>query len=280
MSLEVMLVVLFSALLHVGWNVLVRTAGDKFFSTVAVVLGAGLLALPVLAVLPWPAPDSQPYVLASGVLHLVYFSLVALSYRHAELSLAYPLMRGVAPALAAVGALIWLDETTSQVGWLGVALISAGALSLTMAAWRSSPMHAGALAFALTNAGVIASYTVVDGHGARLSGHALSYTGWTFVLTALLLLVTARLLRGPQLWGALRPLWRTAVLGGAGTLGAYSMVLWAMGHAPIATVAALRETSIVFAALIGAVFLHERIGRARLTAIAMVCAGAICIKLS
>ncbi|MFZ9233652.1 MAG: EamA family transporter [Hylemonella sp.] len=280
MSLEVMLVVLFSALLHVGWNVLVRTSGDKVFSTLAVVLGAGLLALPLLAALPLPATDSQPYVLASGVLHLVYFSLVALSYRHAELSVAYPIMRGAAPALAAIAALLFLGETTTTLGWLGVALISLGALSLAVAAWRISPMHAGGLVFALGNAGVIAAYTVVDGQGARLSGNALSYTGWTFVLTAILLLLTTRLMRGQQLWAALRPMWRTAVLGGAGTLGAYSMVLWAMGHAPIAAVAALRESSIVFAAIIGVVFLRERIGHARLAAIAMVCAGAVCIKLS
>lgn len=280
MSLEVMLVVLFSALLHVGWNVLVRTAGDKVFSTLAVVLGAGLLALPLLAVLPLPATESQPYVLASGLLHLVYFSLLALSYSQAELSLAYPIMRGAAPALAAIAALVWLGESTSSLGWLGVTLISAGALSLAVAAWRVSPMHASGLFFALGNAAVIAGYTVVDGQGARLSGNALSYTGWTFVLTALLLLLSTRMLRGQALWGAIRPLWRTAVLGGAGTLGAYSMVLWAMGHAPIAAVAALRESSIVFAAIIGVVFLHERIGRARLLAIAMVCLGAVCIKLS
>ncbi|MFZ9544472.1 MAG: EamA family transporter, partial [Hylemonella sp.] len=255
-------------------------SGDKVFSTLAVVLGAGLLALPLLAVLPLPATDSQPYVLASGVLHLVYFSLVALSYRHAELSVAYPIMRGAAPALAAIAALLFLGETTTTLGWLGVALISLGALSLAVAAWRISPMHAGGLVFALGNAGVIAAYTVVDGQGARLSGNALSYTGWTFVLTAILLLLTTRLMRGQQLWGALRPMWRTAVLGGAGTLGAYSMVLWAMGHAPIAAVAALRESSIVFAAIIGVVFLRERLGHARLAAIAMVCAGAVCIKLS
>lgn len=279
MSLEVMLVVLLSALLHAGWNALVRSAADKFASTLAVVLGAGGLAAPLLAVLPLPAAASWPYVLASGLIHVVYFTLVAWSYRHAELSLAYPLMRGTAPALAAVAALLWLGESPTPGGWLGVALIGAGGLSLASAGWRASPAHAGAVRFALANAGVIALYTVIDGQGARLSGHAVGYTGWVFLLTAVLLLAGALLLRGRQVFADIRPLWRTAALGGGGTLAAYALVLWAMGHAPIATVAALRETSIVFAALIGALFLREHISRARWLAIALACAGAASIKL-
>ena len=279
MSLDVLLVVLFSALLHAGWNALVRSAADKFASTLAVVLGAGALALPLLLVLRLPAAASWPYVLASGLIHVVYFTLVAWSYRQAELSLAYPLMRGTAPVLAAVGALLWLGESPTPGGWLGVALICTGVLSLAGAAWRASPAHAGALGFALANAVVIAGYTVIDGRGARLSGHAFAYTGWAFALTAVLLLACARLLRGRQVFADIRPLWRTAALGGSGTLAAYALVLWAMGHAPIATVAALRETSIVFAALIGALLLRERISRARGAAIALVCAGAAAIKL-
>ena len=273
MSLDVLLVVLFSALLHAGWNALVRAAADKFASTLAVVLGAGALALPL------PAAASWPYVLASGLIHVVYFTLVAWSYRHAELSLAYPLMRGTAPALAAVGALLWLGESPTPGGWLGVALICAGVLSLAGAAWRASPAHAGALGFALANAVVIAGYTVIDGRGARLSGHALAYTGCVFLLTALFLLLAALAQRGRAVFTSLRPLARTAALGGGGTLAAYALVLWAMGHAPIASVAALRESSIVFAALIGVLFLRERISRARVMAIALVCAGAACIKL-
>jgi len=275
-----MLVVLFSALLHVSWNVLVRNSTDKFSSTLAVVLGAGLLAVPLLVWLPLPSVPSYPYILASGLIHVVYFSLVAASYRGAELSLAYPLMRGAAPALAALTALLWLGESPATMGWLGITFICGGVLSLAWGAWKTSPTHAGAVVLALVNAGIVASYTVIDGHGARLSDHAPAYTGWTFVLTALLMAAAQGVKRGPSALAAVGPIWRTALVGGACTLLAYGMVLWAMTHAPIAVVAALRESSIVFAALIGVVFLKERISRLRWLAIGLVCAGAVCIKIS
>ncbi|NBX43232.1 MAG: EamA family transporter, partial [Rhodobacteraceae bacterium] len=251
MSGFVFFCILGAALMHALWNILLKSASDKNLETAVANFATAILALPLLVIYGLPDPQTFPYIALSIALHLIYFYLVASAYRFGDLNLAYPIMRGAAPALAAIAALLFLGETTTTLGWLGVALISLGALSLAVAAWRISPMHAGGLVFALGNAGVIAAYTVVDGQGARLSGNALSYTGWTFVLTAILLLLTTRLMRGQQLWGALRPMWRTAVLGGAGTLGAYSMVLWAMGHAPIAAVAALRESSIVFAAIIG-----------------------------
>lgn len=279
MPLDVMLVVLLSALLHAGWNALVRASADKFASTLAVVLGAGALALPLLPWLPPPAAPSWPYLLASALIHVVYFSLVAGSYRQADLSLAYPVMRGTAPLLAALAAALLLHESPGAVGWLGIALICGGVLTLAGQARRGG-RHGAALRLALANAGVIASYTLVDGQGVRLAGHAFSYTGWVFLLTAVLLLAVALARRGRAVLAPTRAAGRAAVLGGAGTLLAYALVLWAMGQASIASVAALRETSIVFAALIGALFLHERIGRVRLLAIALVCAGAVAIKLA
>lgn len=284
MTFEVMLVVLLSALLHAGWNALVRSSADKFASTLAVVLGAGLLAVPLLIALPLPAAPSWPYAVASGLIHVVYFTLVAWSYRHADLSFAYPVMRGSAPVLTALAAALLLQESPSAAGWTGIALICGGVLAMAWQAWQGdhghghAPLHS--LRVALANAGVIALYTVVDGQGARLSGHAVSYTGWVFVLTALGMLAAARLRAGHSLAAQLGGNWRTAALGGGGTLTAYALVLWAMGHAPIASVAALRESAIVFAALIGVLFLRERIGRARLLSIALVCAGAVAIKLA
>jgi len=280
MSFDVMLVVLFSALLHAGWNALVRSADDKFLSTLHIVCGAGALAAVLLPGLPLPAPASWTYVLASGLIHVVYFTLVAHAYRGADLSFAYPLMRGSAPALSALAAAVLLDESPAAGGWLGIALICVGVLTLAGSAWRGSLHHPLALASALGNAGVIALYTLVDGQGARLSGHAFSYTAWVFLLTAVLLLGLATVLRGRALLLATPHAWRHGLLGGAGTLGAYSLALWAMAQAPIATVAALRETSIVFAALIGVLFLGERPGRQRWLAVGLVCLGAAAIKLA
>jgi drug/metabolite transporter (DMT)-like permease len=280
MTLDVMLVVLLSALLHAGWNALVRAAADKFLSTLVVVLGAGLLALPLLPWLALPAPASWPYLLASALIHVVYFTLVAWSYRHADLSLAYPVMRGTAPVLTALAAALLLGEMPAAGGWAGIALICLGVLALAGAAWRVAPRPGAALLPALANAVVIAAYTLIDGQGARLSGQAAGYTGWLFLLTAVLLLGLAWGWRGRRVLQQARARWRPGLLGGAGTLTAYGLVLWAMAQAPIALVAALRETSIVFAALIGALLLHERLHRSRLIALALICAGAVAIKLS
>lgn len=278
MPLDVMLVVLLSALLHAGWNALVRSATDKFRSTLLVVSGAGAASLLLLPGLPFPAAPSWPYLVASGLIHVVYFTLVALSYRSAALSFAYPVMRGAAPAMAALAALLLLHESPSAGGWVGVALICGGVLLLARAAWDS--VRPAAVGFALGNACVIAAYTLLDGQGARLSGHALSYTAWVFLITAVLMLGMALAWRGVTVLQPGPDAWRTALFGGVGTLAAYSMVLWAMTRAPIASVAALRETSIVFAALLGMLFLKEPLSRLRLASILMVCAGAVAIKLA
>lgn len=280
MSTEVMAIVLFSALLHAGWNALVRASSDKFLASLHVVCGAGVLGLITLPALPLPAPESWPWLLASGLIHVVYFTLVARAYQGADLGFAYPLMRGTAPALTALAAVGWLGETPSAGGWAGITLICTGVLLLAGRAWRSGAHHPAATLAALANAGVIALYTLVDGIGVRLSGHAFSYTAWVFLLTAMFMLATACAWRGAQTWRTLAGGWRAVLLGGVGTLGAYGLALWAMTQAPIALVAALRETSIVFGALISVLFLHEGLSRLRLASVLLVCAGAVALKLA
>lgn len=280
MTFEVMAVVLFSALLHAGWNALVRASDDKFLSTLHVVGGAGTLAALLLPALPLPALASWPWLLASALVHVLYFVLVARAYSGADLSFAYPLMRGTAPVLTAACAAALMGEMLAPGGWLGVALISTGVLALAWQAWRHSAAHQpAAVAAALVNAAVIALYTLVDGQGVRLSGHALAYTGWVFLLTALGLLAWGLLRRGRAVLRPTPGRWRAALLGGGGTLAAYSLTLWAMAQAPIALVAALRETSIVFGALLGWLFLKEHIARGRYLAIGLICAGAVGIRL-
>ena len=217
MSFEVMAVVLFSALLHAGWNALVRASRDKFLASLHVVCGAAAIALVLLPGLPLPAAASWPWLAASALIHVVYFTLVARAYQGAELGFAYPLMRGTAPALTALAAALLLSERPTPPGWLGIALICSGVLALAGRGWRGGASHPGAVLAALANAGVIALYTLVDGQGVRLSGHALSYTGGVFLLTAVLLLATAVALRGravlrpppgaPRSWAA-RARWR------------------------------------------------------------------------
>ena len=272
-----MAIVLFAAALHAGWNALVRASSHKFQNTVLIVLGAAVWTAFLLPLAPIPAVESWPYLAASALIHVAYFSLVAFSYRGGELSFVYPLMRGSAPALSAVAAALWLKESPSLGGWAGVLLIAGGVLVLAGDSWHSGTFRVAPAMFALANAGVIVVYTLVDGQGARLSGHAFSYTGWMFLLTALLLLAIAALGHGREALQWFRWGWRRGLLGGACTLASYGLALWAMTRAPIALVAALRETSVVFAAIIAASFLKEPITRLRYASIITVGAGAVAI---
>lgn len=273
-----MAVVLLGAALHAVWNALVRASAQKFQHATLIVFGAGVWTALLLPFAPLPAPASWPYLAASAVIHVAYFSLVALAYRGADLSLAYPLMRGSAPVLSALGAALLLGESPTAGGWMGVLLIACGVIALAGDAWRARTIRAAPVLYALSNAGVIVVYTLVDGHGVRLSGHAFSYTGWLFLLTALLFL----LLRGARDAGAVRQQvlngWRTGMLGGACTLASYGLALWAMTRAPIALVAALRETSVIFGVIIAALWLKEPVTRLRALSIALVCAGAAAIR--
>jgi drug/metabolite transporter (DMT)-like permease len=279
LPLSVMAIVLFAAALHAGWNALVRASAQKFQNTVSIVLGAAVWTACLLPLAPLPAVASWPYLAASVLIHVAYFALVAFAYRGGELSFAYPLMRGSAPALSAVAAALVLQESPSPGGWAGVLLISGGVLVLAGDSWRSGTFRAAPALFALANAGVIMVYTLVDGRGARLSGNAFSYTGWMFLLTAPLLLAIAVLGQGREALQGFRLGWRRGLLGGACTLASYGLALWAMTRAPIALVAALRETSVVFAAILAAAFLKEPITRLRYVSIITVCAGAVVIKI-
>lgn len=286
MTLQVMLVVLGSALLHALWNALVRSAADKFSSTVWIVCGAAVWALPLLGTVPMPELASWPYLIASVLIHGVYFTLVALAYRGSELGVAYPLMRGSAPALTALLGVLVLGERLSLGAGLGVALVCAGVLGMGVAAWRAQASRPTfTVLVALLNAVVIATYTLVDGAGVRLAGNALSYTLYLFIGTAVLMvLMSFARHRWAFVHAVNRPVITTrdglklAAWGGAGTLGAYGLVLWAFAQAPVALVAALRETSIVFALVIGAVSLKERLTPPKLIAVVLITAGAVCLK--
>jgi drug/metabolite transporter (DMT)-like permease len=278
LSLEIMAIVLFAAALHAAWNALVRGASHKYHDTVLIVIGAAAWTAALLPLAPIPAVESWPYLAASVLIHVAYFSLVAFTYQNGELSFAYPIMRGSAPALTVVAVALLLHESPSLGGWIGVLLISCGVLVLAGDAWRAGTFRSASAMLALANAGVIVVYTVIDGQGARLSGHAFSYTGWMFLLTAPLLLAIPAASQGREMLQRIQLGWRRGLIGGACTLASYGLALWAMTRAPIALVAALRETSVVFAAIIAASFLKEPITRFRYASIFAVSAGAVAIK--
>ncbi len=280
MSTAPLLAVLFGALLHASWNALIKAGQDKFMDTVLVSGGSAALALLIVPFIPLPAPASWPYVAASVVVHIVYFSLLAAAYRVGDMSHAYPLMRGTGPLLVALLSGAVLGEHLTAPAWAGVLLICGSVLTMTLV--RRHDRDAGPLPtlLALLNAGVIAVYTFTDGTGVRLSGHPAAYTAWVFLLTAIPLLAWMAWRRPKDLAANLRRRWGVALGGGACTLGSYGLALWAMTQAPIATVSALRETAILFGLALGVLVLGERAAPARLLAGAGIACGAVVLRLA
>jgi drug/metabolite transporter (DMT)-like permease len=283
MSGTVVAVVLFAALLHASWNAIVKSGKDTFLSTVLVSAGAALISLAVLPFVAAPDPASWPYLAASAVAQLAYYSLLAAAYRAGDMSHAYPLMRGSAPLLVALASWPLIGERLSSMQMGAVACICAGIFGLYFASRQPATArvakNAGhATAFALGNACVIASYTLIDGIGVRLSGAPAAYTMWIFVLNGAGLLLWTALRRPADLLAYAGTQWRLAAFGGFGTLASYGLALWAMTQAPVAAIAALRETSILFAIAIAALFLRERISPRRYLAIALIAAGAVLMR--
>ncbi|WP_295522434.1 EamA family transporter [uncultured Pseudacidovorax sp.] len=280
----VALAVLFGAVLHASWNALIKSASDKSLDT-ALIHSLGLfIALPILAFTGLPAAASWPYLAASVVIHVGYYVALAGAYKHGDLALAYPVMRGSAPLMVALSSLAVMGERLSGLAWFGVAGICAGVLTLGLSPGHlhTSGHRGKALGFALANACIIALYTVVDGLGVRASGNAAAYVALLFVFDGLPFMLLVLWRRGPQgrraalayMRGRLGVAW----LGTAASLASYGIALWAMTRAPVAVVAALRETSVLFAALIGTLWLRERFGLQRALGTAVVVSGVMALR--
>ena len=273
-SLPVTLAVLGAALLHASWNVLVKSGADQELETINIAVGSGLVALIAAPFLPAPAPASWPWVAGSAVVHILYFIFLAGAYRWGELSYTYPVMRGGGPMIVALVGALALGEVLPLGKTLGILLICAGILGF------ASGRHDGrATAFALGNAVVIAAYTLIDGQGARLSAAPVSYTLWFFIANGVVIFAYGWLRRGRAVATYFRATWKRAIVGGSCAVAAYGIALWAMTRAPIAVVAVLRETSVIFAAVIASFVLHEKFTRRRLAATGAVMLGLVALKL-
>jgi drug/metabolite transporter (DMT)-like permease len=280
-SIEVSFAVLLAALLHASWNAMIKGGRDVLMDTAAIVAGAGLVAVPFLFVVPPPHPASWPYIFASIVTHLAYYFFMVSAYRSGDLSLVYPLMRGVAPLLTGLLAIVWMQEWPGPLGWTGMLLISLGVIALALRPARLGPAlhgHGRAVGFALANAVVIAVYTIIDGSGARLAGNAWSYIAWLFVLDALPFTLYMLVTRRGEFIGALAERRRRGLIGGGLSAAAYAISVWAMTKAPVALVASLRETSVLFATLIGARMLKEHLSPRRWAGVGAVVVGVIALK--
>ena len=277
MTLSVFCILLFAALLHASWNAIVKAGNDKLYSAIGVTGSAALIALLLLPFAPAPSAASVPFMVASTILQVIYTVLVAKTYQISDMSQTYPLMRGTAPLLVAIISVLFLGDHLSTLAWGGIAVICTAILAMALNS-RSSSQRGVVLA--LMNAVVIAGYTLIDGTGVRLSETALGYTLWSFFLNGSSLLCWAMIARRREASRYLVQHWKKGVLGGMGTMGSYGLALWAMTQAPLAVVAALRESSILFGALIAWLLLKERVAGLRLVAAGGIAAGAILLRLS
>ncbi len=271
--------VLLAALMHASWNALVKAKADSLVMMALVTGSSGLLALTALPLLPLPAAEAWPLLLLSVVLHTGYGLFLLSAYAHGDLGQVYPVARGAAPALVALFSVLVLGEQLSPGGLAGVAVISAAVISMAFRGGVSVRDDPRALLYALGTAGFIASYTITDALGARAAGSAHSYTMWLFALDGVPIAAIAIWRRGWPGIAIARLHWRSGLAGGALSLGAYWLVIWAMTLGPMAPVAALRETSVIFAAIISTVVLRERFGMWRFAAAGMVALGVLIMRI-
>jgi drug/metabolite transporter (DMT)-like permease len=279
MSSYVLGVVLLGALLHASWNAMVKSRTDTFLVTVMVAGGAGLLSALGLLLLPSPAAASWPYIAASTVVQLAYYLLLVAAYRNGEMNHVYPLMRGSAPLLVALAAGPLIGERLGAVQWLAVGCICGGIMALFFTARAKHPGAHRTTIFALLTACMIAAYTLIDGAGVRKSGAPVAYTMWSVLLTAVGLIAWAGARRPGELAAYARMNIGVVLVGGAANLGSYVAALWAMTQVPVATVAALRETSILFGVAIAGLVLREKVSPQRLAAVTLVGCGAVAMRL-
>lgn len=277
MSLTVFEIVLVAAVLHASWNAIVKAGKNTVLTMVLVTASAALWAIVLLPVLPSPSPESWPYIALSAALQIVYFALVARIYRIADMSQTYPIMRGAAPLIVALAGTLFLDEALSSPAWLGVCIICSGILIML---WSGGQKSREGLILALLNALVISGYTLVDGIGVRLSAAPASYTLWIFLITGASIGCWATLTQWSQTRHYLRLNWHLGAVGGLGTLVSYGLALYAMTQAPVAVVAALRETSILFSAVISWLILKEHITVVRCVSVCVIAIGAITLRLA
>lgn len=273
--------VLFAAACHAAWNAVIKTGLDPLPATTLITTGAGLIAFALLPFTGLPPLAAWPWVIASVVIHLFYFIGLSEAYRTGDLGQVYPLARGAAPLMTAMAAVLLVGERINSTGWMGIVILVCGVVLLSARGGREfAKVDRRALGFALFTAVTICAYTLVDGIGARIAGNPLPYTLAMFAGNGAAMLIYALVRRGPALLPLMRPYWMSGAGGGALQLLSYGIAIWAMTLAPIALVAALRETSVLFGAAIAVMFLKEPVRPARLIAALLILIGLVLLRVS
>lgn len=262
-----------AAILHAGWNAVLRGGNDRLWSMTLMMIAVACVTAVAMVFLPWPNAASWPYVIASAVIHTGYNLSLVHTYRSGDLGQTYPVSRGSSPVLVALGAAVFAHETLDGVSAIGIALVCGGILSL---AFQGKKLRADFLPAAFTTGVLIGAYTVVDGIGVRLSGNSLSYAASMFLLWSITMPAIYYAMRGapPAYTGGQTAM---ALAGGIVSILAYGIIIWAMQYDAMGVVSALRETSVVFAAIIGRVFLREKLTARRIAACLAIALGAACL---
>lgn len=278
MTLTVFIAVLLAALLHAGWNAIIKTGSSKMTSMLQLSLGDGLIGLVIALSRPLPEIEIWPWLVASGLIRTAYQLFLALAYEQGDLSRVYPIARGGAPLIVlAVGAFA-ISDVISLIEIAGVLMLGAGILMMARGVFSNGESRR-LLPFALGSALATAAYTIVDGMGARLGGDPIAFVSWALFLTSLFFTPSAVMMRGRGIFRADSRSWMSGAIAAGASFMAYAIVVWAMTEAPIALVAALRETSILFAVLIGWYFFGERMDKSKWIAATLIVAGVVLTRI-
>jgi drug/metabolite transporter (DMT)-like permease len=280
MDIAVFIAVLTAAAAHAGWNAVIKGTGTPLMTTSVLSFAAALVALPILLFTGLPNMAAWPWVVASAVVHVLYFACLIETYRYGDMSHVYPIARGGAPLLTALGGVVLLGEDLSWRGWAGLLLLVGGVLLLSLGGRRAGHVDPRGVRYALLTALTICVYTLVDGTGARHSGNAVAYTALLFVNCGVTMTGYLLWRGGRNVLAEVPRHWKVGLLGGGMQVVSYGIAIWAMTVAPIALVAALRETSVVFGTLIAVVFLKEPLNVVRIGAVVLVLGGLLLLRLA
>ena len=278
MTLSVFLAVLLAALLHAGWNAIVKTGLSKQTSMFLLSVGHAAIGGVVALTQPFPAPEVWPWLFASGLIHMAYQLFLAYAYEQGDLSRVYPIARGAAPMIVLLVSLAFLADPLQHWDFIGILVLGAG-IALMARGVFSSGESRRMLPFAFGAACATAGYTLADGLGARVSGQPFAYVGWLMILSAVFFTPAVIALKGTAVLKADRKGWILGMIAAAASFAAYAIAVWAMTKAPIALVGALRETSILFAVLIGWLFFKDRMDRTKIMAACLIVAGVVLTRL-
>ena len=277
MTSSLLFLVLLAALLHAVWNSMMKSSNAPEIVIASYQLIGSFICIVPAVLLPFPNPSAWPMIIGSVIIHNFYYFALAQAYRAGDLSHVYPILRGTAPILVVCGAAIFANEYLTLNKIIGISLISLAVMSLAFRPTKFGKMTTKALAWAIATAFLIASYTIVDGLGVRTANNELSYIIWLFILEIVPIGIFMLITRRNQWFEYLRKNHKSVFFGGIASSLAYGLVVFAMSLGALAVVSSLRETSVVFASIIGAVVLREPFGFARFRAAILVAAGIIAI---